>query len=401
LDRFVGELTALLRLVNDGGSGLDAVRALVELTQRAVGAVGVSFAEYGVGGGRVIAGSGESAWAVGRPVDPTEPVTARLIAAGPVAEVSVDEMPTELAGHLSGRGLRRMLAARAELAGTVVGTLHAYFRDEGVASDRQRALIGLLAAAAGHLYADGRGLLLTTREVTEAPGREQARDLFVAVTSHELLTPVTVIKGYADTLVDHWDELDETSRRDAVTRLDQRAGELARLVGRLLAAVGDGAGQRGVRPFDLAEALYEAVAELPDTVRPRIQLLLPDGLPQVRGELATIGTVLSELVTNAGKYAPAESSIELSALADARTVCFRVADRGVGVRPEHVERAFERFWQAESGDQRRYGGVGLGLYLVRRMVERQNGWVSLRPREHGGTVAEVRFLRADLGPGEA
>jgi two-component system phosphate regulon sensor histidine kinase PhoR len=49
----------------------------------------------------------------------------------------------------------------------------------------------------------------------------------------------------------------------------------------------------------------------------------------------------------------------------------------------------------ESGDQRRYGGVGLGLYLVRRIVERQNGWVSLRPRAGGGTVAQVRLPRAD------
>ena len=60
----------------------------------------------------------------------------------------------------------------------------------------------------------------------------------------------------------------------------------------------------------------------------------------------------------------------------------------------------ERFWQAETGDHRRYGGVGLGLYLVRQIIERQNGWVSLRPRERGGTVAEVRLRRADGGPGE-
>jgi two-component system, OmpR family, phosphate regulon sensor histidine kinase PhoR len=90
----------------------------------------------------------------------------------------------------------------------------------------------------------------------------------------------------------------------------------------------------------------------------------------------------------------------VTAGADQQTVWFRVADRGVGIRQEHVERAFERFWQLERGDQRRYGGVGLGLYLVRRIVERQNGWVSLRPRDGGGTVAEVRLPRADVSVGE-
>jgi signal transduction histidine kinase len=81
-------------------------------------------------------------------------------------------------------------------------------------------------------------------------------------------------------------------------------------------------------------------------------------------------------------------------------VFIRVCDRGVGIDPIDVEHAFERFWRARrDGDGR--GGVGLGLYLVRRLVERQNGWVSLRPREGGGTVAEVRLQRADgtLRPG--
>jgi two-component system, OmpR family, phosphate regulon sensor histidine kinase PhoR len=246
--------------------------------------------------------------------------------------------------------------------------------------------------------------IVTLRDTTEAHRKEQARDLFVTVTSHELRTPVTVIKGYADTLVNHWDVLDEQARRDAASRLGQRAGELARLVERLLTAVGDGSvlAQHSVGvPFDLADALLLGVDELPAEQRRRTRVRLPGELPKALGDRASIATVLSELVTNAAKYSPPEAPIELVGFADPGTVGFTVADRGIGVRSEHVERAFERFWQAESGDQRRYGGVGLGLYLVRRMVERQNGWVSLRPRDQGGTVAEVRLPRADAGPGEA
>src|SRR5690606_3089531 len=115
----------------------------------------------------------------------------------------------------------------------------------------------------------------------------------------------------------------------------------------------------------------------------------------------SVATVLTELVTNAYKYSPAPAQMSLTARAGDRTVSFQVTDRGPGIRPEHVERAFERFWQGDTEDQRRYGGVGLGLYLVRRIVERQNGRVSLRRRELGGTVAEVRLPRADVAPGEA
>jgi signal transduction histidine kinase len=246
--------------------------------------------------------------------------------------------------------------------------------------------------------------LVTLRDVSQAHQREQARDLFVAVTSHELRTPVTVIKGYADTLASHWDDLPDDGRRDAVLRLGQRAGHLAQLLDRLLSAVGDGsalAGPAHSLPFDLAEALRTAVQDLPAELRGSVQVDIPDDLPKALGDRAAVATVLSELVTNAVKYAEPGLPVELSWLADGRSVGFRVADRGIGLRPEHVERAFERFWQAESGNHRRYGGVGLGLYLVRRLVERQNGWVSLRPREAGGTVAEVRLPRADQGPGEA
>jgi two-component system, OmpR family, phosphate regulon sensor histidine kinase PhoR len=246
--------------------------------------------------------------------------------------------------------------------------------------------------------------VVTMRDITEAHRREQARDLFIAVTSHELRTPVTVIKGYADTLVNHWDGLDEESRRDSVRRLGQRADELARLVERLLSGVGDISALGGVpivAPFDLAEALREAVEELPADTRQVVDVELSDNLPKALGTRSAVTTVVAELATNAVKYSPPNSPVTLSVVTDTQTVGFRVADRGVGVRPEYVERAFERFWQAESGDQRRYPGVGLGLYLVRQIVERQNGWVSLRPRERGGTVAEVRLPRADLGPGEA
>jgi signal transduction histidine kinase len=65
----------------------------------------------------------------------------------------------------------------------------------------------------------------------------------------------------------------------------------------------------------------------------------------------------------------------------------------VGIDPADVERAFERFWRGRRDAER--AGVGLGLYLVRRLVERQRGWVSLRPRDGGGTIAEVRLPRAD------
>jgi signal transduction histidine kinase len=238
--------------------------------------------------------------------------------------------------------------------------------------------------------------VVTFRDSTDQDRRHEDRDLFVAVTSHELRTPVTVIKGYADTLTNHWETLGEDGRQEAVRVIGARAGELARLVDRLLSATSDDGevGGHPPGPFDLVDGLRHAAENLPADLRRRLVLdRLPTDLPKAFGDRDSLATILTELATNADRYSAPDTAVELSAAADEATVTFRVADRGIGVKPEHVERAFERYWQGDSHDRGRNPGAGLGLYLVRRIVERQHGWVSLRPREGGGTVAEVRLPR--------
>ncbi|GGK32879.1 hypothetical protein GCM10010124_27080 [Pilimelia terevasa] len=258
------------------------------------------------------------------------------------------------------------------------------------------------------------------------PGRRQVsrqrldrdRDLFIAATSHELRTPVTVIKGYADTLANHWEHLPEEDRREAARVISERAGDLARLVDRLLSAASEADPASGAPPvpFDLVDGLRAAVAALPADLARRLVVQLPAGLPGALGDPASLPTILTELTTNADKYSPVGSPIWLTAGTAAGAAYFRVSDSGIGVRPEYAERVFDRFWQGDQvavpaprgprtlgrtdddGYRRRRGGAGLGLYLVRRIVERQNGWVSLRPREGGGTVAEVRLPRARAAP---
>lgn len=470
--------TVVIEMINSGDTGLPVLTQLLRIAQPTLGAAGMAFVEFTPTGGRVIAATGAAEWALGRPLPPSDPVTACLMHGPRVQRVRVDRFTGGLAEELARRGLCWLVAARAELAGLPVGSLHALYPTDGGDIAGEHPVIGYLASCIAHMYADQTGLpvhgdspvvaaladglavvdregcvrlwnpaaarvtgcaagealnqplpfplptagqvldhplpdgrwlrvtagelpgpgalrVVTFRDITDQQRRDQDRDLFVAVTSHELRTPVTVIKGYANTLTDHWDSLTDDDRRRAARVIGQRADELARLVDRLLSSathIGPGA-DTPPTAFDLAEALGLAVADLPAELRQRIVLDLPAALPRALGSRPDLATVLTELTTNADKYSPAGSRIEITADADERTVAFRVSDRGIGIRPEHVERAFERFWQGESGDRRRYPGAGLGLYLVRRIVEQQNGWVSLRPRPGGGTVAEVRLPR--------
>jgi signal transduction histidine kinase len=378
---------AVLDRINTGEAGLPVLHQIVRLAQDVLGGVGAGFAEYNADHGRVIAASGVCARALGRRVrrDEGGPGGGRTLL------IPLNELNDEFARQVEGGDLSRVLGARCEANGTVIGSLHVYFGGDLEPGPDHHAVLELLASYVGRLYGYRAGL------PAHGDGRRQEdRDLWVAVTSHELRTPVTVIKGYADTLTNHWTSMSEDGRQEAVRIIGARAGELARLVDRLLSATSEdgevGASPAG--PFDLGDALRAAVDELPASLRDRIVLgALPTDLPKSFCDRDSLATILTELATNADKHSPAGSPIELCASSDEETVTFRISDRGVGIQPEHVEKAFERYWQG-AGDHGRHPGAGLGLYLVRRIVERQHGWVSLRPRPGGGTVAEVRLPRA-------
>jgi two-component system phosphate regulon sensor histidine kinase PhoR len=260
--------------------------------------------------------------------------------------------------------------------------------------------------------------VVTFRDVTGVHLRDEARDLFLATTSHELRTPLTVVKGYADTLALRWHDLTEAERLEAVRVVQARTSHLAGLVERML--LGTKAGSSSVQVtrerFDLAATLRAATAGLSvpgmppgglgaamlsgtaaDGTAPKHSFVvdLPDRPLPALGDPATVPTIVDELVTNAVKYSPEGGEIRIEAGVEDSTVYLRVSDRGMGVGAADVDRAFDRFWQGETGDQRRFAGVGLGLYILRRLVDRQQGWISLQRRAGGGTVALVRWVRAN------
>lgn len=391
---------SLTALINDAHQDKAMLDRLMRLGERALGATGLAVCEIDPEpetktSGRVIAATGVAEWALGRPVTP-DAINDVLRPTPPPYRVELDELEPLAIKQMVDRQARWVLIHPVYLNGRLAVLLGAFFgTDEDIDQD-QTAVMKLIAAAVGFLYrATG-----TERNIDHTPVDDS--ELFIAVTSHELRTPVTVIKGYADTLRDHWHQLDERQRRESARVIGQRADELARMVDRLLdASTTVNARDLQRVPFDLAETLRRAAAELPLYLRKRLRLELNGELPPALGNRVGIASVLTELVTNAHKYSPGAAPVVLTAGFDRCTVFFRVADRGIGIPPDHTPNTFQRFWQGEAGDDRRYGGAGLGLFLVRKTIERQNGWVSLRRRDGGGTVAEVRLPRGDIGVGEA
>jgi two-component system, NtrC family, sensor histidine kinase KinB len=100
------------------------------------------------------------------------------------------------------------------------------------------------------------------------------------------------------------------------------------------------------------------------------------------------------LLENAFKYSPEGGAVTVHARPDGEAIVVEVTDRGVGIPPEDRERVFERFIQGEAGDRRRFGGIGLGLYIVRQLARAQEGEIAADGHDGGGTVMRLRLRAA-------
>ncbi|MFY9891496.1 MAG: PAS domain S-box protein [Streptosporangiaceae bacterium] len=245
----------------------------------------------------------------------------------------------------------------------------------------------------------GRGeKVLDFRDITAAKELEEAKDLFLATTSHELRTPITVVQGFASTLASRWDKLADADRRSAVQTIAERAGSLARLVEQLLLGSRAGADQLQVSngPFDVAALLRgSVVAFRPMSDLHSLDIDVAEGLPEAHGDPMATDIIIGQLLENAFKYSPEGGAITVSARADGDAIVVEVADQGIGITPEDRERVFERFVQGEAGDRRRFGGIGLGLYIVRQLVRAQGGEIAADSPPGGGTVIRLKLRRAD------
>jgi PAS domain S-box-containing protein len=230
------------------------------------------------------------------------------------------------------------------------------------------------------------------RDVTAAKELEEAKDLFLATTSHELRTPITVVQGFASTLARRWDQLTDADRRSAVQTIADRAGSLGRLVEQLLLGSRAGADQLPVSngPFDLAALLRGttlAFRQLSD--KHTVVADIPDDLPAAYGDTMATDIIVGQLLENAFKYSPDGGQVTVRARAGGGHVEVSVEDEGIGIAAGDHERIFERFFQGEAGDRRRFGGIGIGLFIVRRLAVAQDGEVYASSRAGGGTVMRL------------
>jgi signal transduction histidine kinase/ActR/RegA family two-component response regulator len=276
--------------------------------------------------------------------------------------------------------------------GNMIGVLSVHFRRPHRPQERETRLMDLYARTAADIIENARlhhqvQLKLEEREQllareqlarAEAESANRLKDEFLATASHELRTPLTAIIGWSHMLQS--DKLDEATFAHGLKTIERNAKSQAQLVEDILdvSRVITGKLRLNVGAVDLSSvvnAAIDAVQLAADSKGIQLGVMLDPSARHISGDASRLQQVIWNLLSNAIKFTPAGGRIEVRMERAGRNVQILVSDTGDGIAPDFLPFIFDSFRQADASSTRRHGGLGLGLAIVRHLVEL-----------HGGTV---------------
>jgi signal transduction histidine kinase len=236
------------------------------------------------------------------------------------------------------------------------------------------------------------------RLAAEAQAAVGARDEFLSVAAHELKTPMTSLVGYAQLVLRQLARsgtVDPERVTQALTQVERQSRRLGSLIDQLLDVTRLETGKLRLRrqPADLVELAREAVGVVSASQPGRQVELVAEDAVYARVDPLRLGQVLTNLLENALKFSPPGRPIQVAVAADGAEARLAVRDYGAGVPEAERTLVFDRFYQAREAE--RQGGMGLGLFLSRQIVDLHDGSIALEAPEDGGTRVVVRLPLAE------
>ncbi len=218
--------------------------------------------------------------------------------------------------------------------------------------------------------------------------RQQAR--FVSDASHELRTPIAVIRGYAD-MLDRWGKTDETVLEESIQAIKSESESMQHLVEQLLfLARGDsGRTPLNVAEFDLSSMMQEVFEESEMIDKNHEYRFEGGGKIPVKGDVSLLKQAARILIENASKYTPEGGEIILRAQVKNGRPAFSVQDSGIGISEAALPHVFERFYRADDSRSKQTGGSGLGLAIAKWIIDRHGGRFDIVSRQDIGTRITV------------
>lgn len=230
-------------------------------------------------------------------------------------------------------------------------------------------------------------MFCVARDNTQRKEVERLKNEFVSTVSHELRTPLTSLRGFSELLLNK--PCSPEKQRKYITIMSNESKRLTNLINDFLdiQRIESGLQAYNFEPINLSELLYETAQLFVQTSDLHtLKIEVPDSLPLVKADSDRIRQVLSNLLSNAIKYSPEGGEVALSACEEETAVRISVSDQGMGMTPEAMQKLFTKFYRVDNANTRKIGGTGLGLSLVKAIVE-----------DHGGNVT----VESEPGMGSA
>jgi signal transduction histidine kinase len=228
----------------------------------------------------------------------------------------------------------------------------------------------------------------------------QLKANFVSNISHELRTPLTHIKGYIELLVSESLGMITEEQRHALQVSQQSTGKLETLINDLIMFSIASRGELSIKQenVDIQRLVNLAVKSSANKAQERgvsLNAIIDDDLPPVQADMQKIAWVLNQLVDNGVKFTPSNGRVVVSVKREGENlIIVSVTDTGIGIPANHLEEIFEPFHQLDGSTTRRYGGTGLGLSLVRQIIESHGSMLEVQSIEGRGSTFKFPLLVA-------
>ncbi len=240
-----------------------------------------------------------------------------------------------------------------------------------------------------------KGIIKNYRDITERRMIEKQKEEFIGIASHELKTPVTSIKAYTQILQETLEEKQDYISAGLLQKMDHQIDRLTNLIKDLLDVTKISEGKLDLKnePYDMNELIEEVIEDIQSTTRKHTIVKELQPLKPIVGDKEKVSQVLVNLLSNAIKYSPEADKIivRTAVTEDGISVC--VQDFGIGISPEMQKSLFQRFFRVPDESTSTFPGLGLGLFISKEIIRRQNGriWVESAPKKGSSFCFSLPF----------
>lgn len=232
-----------------------------------------------------------------------------------------------------------------------------------------------------------------TVDVTERKKQETQKDEFISIVSHELKTPITSVKAYTQILQRELSKLGDPKISQMFDRMNKQLNKLTGIIYDLLDVTNMEGGKLRYNhvEFSFNELLDEVVSEIQVGVDTHFIRTIKEGQDRIKADRERISQVLTNLITNAIKYSPKANEIVVRTYPSETVLMCGVQDFGFGISDEMKPKLFEKFYRIYNSQHSTVSGLGLGLYITREIMKRQNGriWVNSKLGEGSEFIFEL------------